>query len=175
MPGLKKKSTLRKPWENPGNGGAYFGGSNLSYEASVEGVPKKMQTKAKKQIEELKKRVWKGRIEDQAAKARSFKWPNKWRQANSNCDYFGKENPGAESSLEGVPKTYIATIKAHLEESEVIREKRLQKQLDDESKRRVRAIRVKGWVPNGYAANNYEFDINRKRHTVGQENIHGKY
>jgi len=164
-----------KPWGNPGVKSDYFGGSSLRYEPTNELVPKKLQKRTSKKMKELKQSVLQGRIDDTASRARNFKWSTPWRPGNINASYLGKDHPGGEPTIEGAPKPYVQTLKGNLKERKNIEERRMRKDLDEATQKRLRTIRVRGWVPNGYAANNYDFDEARKRETVGTGNIHGKY
>eukprot|EP00471_Norrisiella_sphaerica_P003261 CAMPEP_0184490748 /NCGR_PEP_ID=MMETSP0113_2-20130426/18720_1 /TAXON_ID=91329 /ORGANISM="Norrisiella sphaerica, Strain BC52" /LENGTH=174 /DNA_ID=CAMNT_0026874787 /DNA_START=200 /DNA_END=724 /DNA_ORIENTATION=- len=174
---MKKKGSFepKKPWGNPGIKSDYFGGSNLRYKPTNELVPKKLKKKTTRIMKETEKKVWQGRIDDHATKRRSFKWSTPWRPGNSHCDYLGKDHPGDAPSSDYAPEPYVDTLEAHLKEAKKIEEKRMRADLDKATKSKIRTISAKGWVPNGYAANNYDFDEGRKRHTVGGSNVHGKY
>eukprot|EP00465_Bigelowiella_longifila_P011777 CAMPEP_0185279812 /NCGR_PEP_ID=MMETSP1359-20130426/64466_1 /TAXON_ID=552665 /ORGANISM="Bigelowiella longifila, Strain CCMP242" /LENGTH=135 /DNA_ID=CAMNT_0027874811 /DNA_START=187 /DNA_END=594 /DNA_ORIENTATION=- len=135
-----------------------------------------MQKKTSKKMKDLKQKILQGRIDDHASRTRNFKWSTPWRPGNINSNYLGKnDHPGGEPTMEGAPKPYVQTLRGNLKERKTVEERRMRNDLDEATQKTIQTIQVRGWVPNGYAANNYDFDETRKRDTVGMGNIHGKY
>eukprot|EP00954_Amorphochlora_amoebiformis_P025595 1374130-Amorphochlora_amoeboformis.AAC.1 len=60
----------REAWNSPSPTPGMFGGSSLRHQPTAENAPPRMKTKIKKVIVEQKKNVWRGRMEQQKAKAR---------------------------------------------------------------------------------------------------------
>ena len=174
MSGGGKKISV-KPWKNPGVQSSDFGGSSLRFDSTLESVPSPLRKPTAAHLADTKRKVHQGRIDDINAKARKFKWGNHWRPTNIHTRFVGHVQPGDQTNLESLPPTYTGVVSKHIKESKKQTQKDKLSDIVNAKQDLIKSFKVKAWVPNGYAANNYVFEPTRKRFTVGDDNIHGKY
>ncbi|GAB5370609.1 hypothetical protein AAMO2058_001508000 [Amorphochlora amoebiformis] len=161
----------REAWNSPSPTPGMFGGSSLRHQPTAENAPPRMKTKIKKVIVEQKKNVWRGRMEQQKAKAR-FKWNSVWQPTRQHGGYL---DGGVVGSKEKFGKKHEAKTHARQQEAKRYATMKLREEYVQKTNLALKAFSEGSWVPSGYNSCGSEFGYDagtrKKRPTSRNVNV----